>query len=141
VTERTTVAAALTLLAALTGCDTGPVHACPAIGWTNQLVVELAPDWRPVEGGTVHLECPSACGVALSSAGAVGPVDEVSAPLSGSAASLLLDMTAPDSVVVTVLGADGAALAELDADLDWTRVGGSAECGGPVRATLTVPAP
>ncbi len=34
-----------------------------------------------------------------------------------------------------------AVLAELTAHLERVRVGGSAECGGPHEATLTVPAP
>jgi hypothetical protein len=43
--------------------------------------------------------------------------------------------------VVTVLGPDGAVVAEVDAVLAWVRVGGSAECGGPHEAAVTVPAP
>ena len=50
-------------------------------------------------------------------------------------------MVVPETVDVTVLGPDGAVLAELTADPEWERVGGSAECGGPMAATVTVPAP
>ena len=50
-------------------------------------------------------------------------------------------MTTPDSVVVTVLGPDGATLADLETDLDWRRVGGTEECGGPMTASVVVPAP
>ena len=50
-------------------------------------------------------------------------------------------MVSPETVAVAVLGPDGAVLAELTADLEWARVGGSAECGGPHEATVTVPAP
>ena len=39
------------------------------------------------------------------------------------------------------IGPDGGVLAGLSADLDWQRVGGSEECGGPHEATVTVPAP
>jgi hypothetical protein len=47
----------------------------------------------------------------------------------------------PGTVAVTVLGPDGAVLAAVDGAPDWVRVGGSAECGGPHEATVTVPAP
>jgi len=50
-------------------------------------------------------------------------------------------MATPDAVAVTVLAADGAELAGVDVELDRVRVGGSAECGGPSEATVTVPAP
>jgi hypothetical protein len=50
-------------------------------------------------------------------------------------------MTLPDSAVLTILGPDGTELAELDADLDWRRVGGTEECGGPSAASVVVPAP
>ncbi|HYO35192.1 MAG TPA: hypothetical protein VER97_03890 [Geodermatophilus sp.] len=47
----------------------------------------------------------------------------------------------PGTVEVTVLGPDGAVLAEVEADPDRVRLGGSEECGGPHEATVTVPAP
>jgi hypothetical protein len=65
----------------------------------------------------------------------------VSVPLSGRSTVVQLDMTTPDSVVVTVLGPDGATLADLETDLDWRRVGGTEECGGPMTASVVVPAP
>ena len=51
----------------------------------------------------------------------------------GGTARTGLEMTTLDSVEVTVLGHDGAVLAEIHADLDWERVGGSAECEGRTR--------
>ena len=68
-------------------------------------------------------------------------MDRLTAPLTGRSAGLSVDMAAPESVVVTVLGADGSDLAEVSADLEWHRVGGSEECGGPMETTVTVPAP
>ena len=133
--------AALALVcAAVAGCRAGPEQACPAVGWTNELTVELAPDRPAVPGGTVHVACSSPCGIGLSRTGTDEPLDELSAPLSGRSAQLQLDMTTPDSVVVTVLGPDGGQLAELDTDLDWVRVGGSAQCGSPMQASVLVPA-
>ncbi|WP_156386224.1 hypothetical protein [Arthrobacter sp. Soil764] len=40
-------------------------------------------------------------------------------------------MTAPKSATVRALNAEGDVLAERDVELTWTRVGGSAQCGGP----------
>ena len=50
-------------------------------------------------------------------------------------------MSVPDSVDVRVLGPDGSVPAGLEAGLDRVRVGGSEECGGPMEAGVTVPAP
>ena len=108
---------------ALTACGTGPT-VCPAVGWSNGLTVRLPDEWPPGEGRTVRVE------------GA-----EAATPLTGRTAAVSFPMATPDSADVTVLGPDGGVLAEVDADLDWVRVGGSAECGGPHEATVTVPAP
>jgi hypothetical protein len=40
-------------------------------------------------------------------------------------------MSSPDHVTVKVLTAAGEVLVEKDTDLEWKRVGGSAQCGGP----------
>ncbi len=108
---------------ALTACD-GVEPACPAVGWTNGLTVELAGGWPPGEGRAVRVD------------GAEGVV-----PLTGRGAAVPLPMTTPDTVAVTVLGPDGTVLTEVDADPQRVRVGGSEECGGPHEATVTVPAP
>ncbi|GAB3536755.1 hypothetical protein GCM10027403_18530 [Arthrobacter tecti] len=52
------------------------------------------------------------------------------------------DMTAPKTVTVRALDAAGNLLAEDEFALDWIRVGGSEECGGPMEAgpvTLALP--
>lgn len=38
----------------------------------------------------------------------------------------------PDHVSIKAIARDGTVLAEKEQDLVWTRVGGSAQCGGPV---------
>jgi len=116
---------------ALAGCAGEGGVACPAIGWSNGLTVELAEDWPAVDGGSVRIECSSPCGAAYPAG----------TPLTGTTAAVQVDMTTPDSVVVTVLAADETEVAEVDAALDWVRVGGSERCGGPSEATVTVPAP
>ena len=122
---------------ALAACDSGAGTVCPAIGWSNGLTVALADDWPPVEGGSLLVECSSRCGMY----GREGADDELSVPLSGPSTVVQLDMTAPDSVVLSVIGADGTEVAQHDADLEWVRVGGSEECGGPHAASVVVPAP
>lgn len=112
-----TVGAAL-VLAVLTGCAQERV--CPPVGWGSTLVVELAPEWPDLVGASVRL------------------ADRDPVPLRGRAASFPLDVPRPGTVDVTVLDAQGEVLAEREADLDWRRVGGTAECGGPAEATVVV---
>ena len=123
---------ALTLGACAGGQDT----VCPAIGWGSALIVEFAEDWPEVPGG-VRIECRPEC---MSDVLEEGPPEMVESP-AGTSVTVSYVMSAPDSVAVTVVGADGTELTEVDADLDWRRVGGSEECGGPHEATVVVPAP
>ena len=131
-------ACAIAAAVAFSACAAGATTICAAIGWSNSLTVGLAAGWPPVEGGSLIVECSSRCGLAP---GPTDEPDEVSVPLSGRSTVVQLDMTTPDSVVVTVLGPDGATLADLETDLDWRRVGGTEECGGPMTASVVVPAP
>ena len=126
---------------ALTGCDGGGTRACPAIAWGNGLTVELAGDWPPEEGRSVQVSCPGACRPEALEGTPSGSIREGVAPLVGDRATVSFLMETPDEVHVAVLDPDGAVLAELTADPEWVRVGGSAECGGPHETTLTVPAP
>ncbi|MCZ2812738.1 hypothetical protein O2W15_14970 [Modestobacter sp. VKM Ac-2979] len=131
---------AVVLAAVWTG---GPVgQACPAIGWSNGLTVELADGWPAADA--VRVECTSPCGPVAMAPSAEEP-DAFTVPLAGGTASVPITsvpiMGAPGSVTVAVLAADGAPLGRADLDLDWVRVGGSAECGGPHEATATVPVP
>jgi hypothetical protein len=129
-------AAAAALL--FSACAANGTTVCPAIGWSNTLTVGLADGWPDVAGGTLTVECSSRCGLMLGSTEAA---DQVTVPLTGRSTVVQLDMTTPDSAVLTVLGTDGTALGGLDADLDWRRVGGSEECGGPSAASVVLPAP
>ena len=126
---------------ALAGCDGGVGRACPAVAWGNALTVELADDWLPGESRSVRVGCPEACGLPGLEGTPSGPIHEGVAPLTGDRATVSFVLETPDEVDLAVLGSDGAVLAELTADLEWVRVGGSAECGGPHSATVTVPAP
>jgi hypothetical protein len=42
-----------------------------------------------------------------------------------------VNLNSPDHVTAKALTATGAVLMEKEADLEWKRVGGSAQCGGP----------
>jgi hypothetical protein len=131
-------ACAVAATLALSACAVGASTVCPAIGWSNTLTVRLADDWPPVDGGTLLVECSSRCGL---HAAPTDEPDELSVPLTGTSTVVQLDMTSPDSVVLTVLGPDGTELAQVGTDLDWRRVGGTEECGGPSAASVLVPAP
>lgn len=126
---------------ALGACAGSAPVVCPAVGWSNAVIVTLADDWPPVEGGSLTVDCSPMCGWAVVQDGPLAEQDQVSLPLDGPTAVLHLDMSAPRSVSIRVLGPDGGELAELDTDLDWRRIGGSAACGGPMEAPVTVPAP
>ena len=121
---------------ALAACDGGG-RACPAIGWSNLVTVEVAGPWPEGEGRSVRLDCGTPCDPSLPS----GAPSVATAPVQGAVAQVVLGMVTPETVDVTVLGPDGGVLAGLSADLEWERVGGSEQCGGPHEATVTVPAP
>ncbi|PWW24497.1 hypothetical protein JD79_03681 [Geodermatophilus normandii] len=138
---------ALTPLAVvlLAGCAGGaggsgePV--CPAVAWTSALRVEVTGTWEGPAPASVRVECAPSCGTSVRLEQDPGPVRAVTAPLTGTTASVTVGTQAAESAVVTVLAADGSALASADTGLRWARTGGSAECGGPMTATVAVPAP
>jgi hypothetical protein len=131
-----TLSGALLLVAA--GCgDTAGGTVCPAIGYSDGLTVRLADGWPPGAGRSVTVTCDEPCGP--GDLGGGPRARSVSASVLGSEATLTISGQ-PASVIVTVVE-NGAVVARADADLDWRRVGGSAECGGPEAATATVPAP
>jgi hypothetical protein len=131
-----TLTGALLLGTAACG-DDGADTVCPAIGWLDALTVRLADHWPPDDQRSLLVTCPEPCGPPGLD-GRPGS-RRLAAPVPGSVASLTTSAR-PDSVVVSVLE-DGAVVIEREFGLDWRRVGGSAECGGPGAATVTVPAP
>lgn len=120
------------LLASRWGAGAG---ACPAVAWSNTLTIELGAD-RPA-AHAVRVDCPTPCGLVLGTPDD-GP-DTHTRPLARGDTTVSFEMAAPDSVTATVLAADGAVLTVAELDLDWVRVGGSTECGGPAEARATVP--
>lgn len=45
--------------------------------------------------------------------------------------SFVVNTSSPNRVTARALSAAGEVLIEKDADLEWRRMGGSAQCGGP----------
>jgi hypothetical protein len=117
----------------------GPDVACPAIGWGSSVRVELTGDWSAQPVGVVELECSTPCERLAVLDEVTGEpvqlheaVDPLSWPVFGER---------PGSAVATVLAPDGSELARVESQLEFERVGGTEECGGPMRATVTGPAP
>lgn len=146
------------------GCST----ACPAIGWVNSVTVELAGDLSRVD--SVQLCADGACSELRPEPGTAAPRIVVTTPLDASVPftpeaqlspeaqptmapfyaekidadtwRFTVNMSSPDHVTAKALSATGEVLAVKEADLDWKRVGSSAQCGGPSEASpveLTVP--
>ncbi|WP_369137928.1 hypothetical protein [Modestobacter versicolor] len=114
--------------------------ACPAIGWGSSVRVELAGDWSAQPVGAVELVCSPSCELPLV-------LDEVTgepASLQAGAEPLVWPVLLgeqPGSAVATVRATDGTVLARAASALDFQRVGGTEECGGPLEAIVRVPAP
>ena len=131
---------ATALVPTLTACGSGPMggdagRVCPAVDYGRTLIVRLTGDWPAVEGRTVVARCSSPCGAVQ-----LGREDlalEVTGALVGSTAHLAT-MATPDFVRVTVVEPDGHQTG-IDTALDWERVGGTEECGGPMEAEVSVP--
>ena len=135
---------------ALSGCAV----ACPAIGWINAVNVEL-------DGNVDDVAAVELCvdGVCAESAPVLRGTDEplvlmTALPEDASTAvpsespllfssenidertwRISFPTQAPDSVTIRAVSATGAVLAQLDATLEWQRVGGSEQCGGPLEGT------
>ncbi len=124
--------AGLVSVMGLTGCVP---FACPAIGWSNTLTIQLDGDTSAVD--QVQLCTDEGC----------APSDDVdpSGPLGwitvesndGDSWMFSVGMTSMEKVTVRTLAADGTVLADTEVNPEWVRTGGSAQCGGPSEATVT----
>jgi hypothetical protein len=148
----------LAVCAPVAGCST----ACPAIGWVNSVTVELTGDVSQV--ATVQLCADGACSELRPEPRTAEPRIVVTTPLDPTARvtrqappamapfyaeridagtwRFTVNMSSPDHVTARVLTSAGEVLIEKDTDLEWKRVGGSAQCGGPSEAPpleLTMP--
>jgi hypothetical protein len=151
---------AVALLGILTSgtaaCSTPNV--CPAIGWSNSATVILDGEVEAVhvvefcdEGSCSVLPSEAPRGSMKSLSPAPGPTAGAPVPTATAAPPQIhrqyigrkVDgrtwqfsalMSSPERVTVRALSANGEVLAERDVDLEWKRIGGSAECGGPATA-------
>lgn len=124
--------AVLMAAAGLIGCGQ-PV--CPAIGWLNALTVQLDGDTSAVDHVQLCTEAGCAPADDVDPAGPLGPISVTDH--AGDTWTFSVD-TLPETFTVRALAADGQALADFEVTPDWVRVGGSARCGGPREATVTV---
>lgn len=153
---------AVVLLMAVGVPSAGCTNACPAIGWVNSVTVELSGDVSRVD--SVQLCADGRCSELSPEPGTAaprvvetmppGPTAPVTKPATPVMApfyaarvdagtwSFTVNMSSPNHVTARALSVAGEVLVEKDADLEWKRVGGSAQCGGPSETPpiqLTVP--
>lgn len=114
--------AAVLLFATLTGCSS----ACTAIGYLYSVEVLVTGEFAALEA-CVDGDCVSSADAtsANSLMFAVSPDGDGSWTV-GSFTST------PDRLTLRALDDAGALLAEDSYDLEWTRTGGSEQCGGPM---------
>ncbi|ODT25894.1 MAG: hypothetical protein ABS64_00625 [Microbacterium sp. SCN 69-37] len=117
----------------LTGCVS---FACSAIGWSNTLTVQVDGDTRAVD--QVQLCTDAGCAPAddLDPSGPLGWITIESND--GDSWTFSVGMTSVEQITVRTLAADGTVLSDTEVIPEWVRVGGSAQCGGPSEATVTV---
>jgi hypothetical protein len=141
------VAGALAVVAP--GCAS-PGVACPAIAWADEARIRLTGSAEAVARVTwVRLCDDIACSRSAEDprdpdADGLPPLGLAYESLSTGPDSwtVRLVMATPDRVTLTAFAVDATVLAEADADLAWTRIGGSPECGGPAvsnRVELPIP--
>jgi hypothetical protein len=149
--------AALALTPFLAGCSSfeGFGNVCPAIAWFDTVDVELTglgekvTDLEVCVDGVCSVLGPGSSNWAPVELSESPTLDDFNAPtptqshtISRYSASQIDDdtweisfeMGSPDHATVRALSATGAVLGERDAELEWTRVGGSGRCGRPTEA-------
>ncbi|SFT70147.1 hypothetical protein [Arthrobacter sp. ov118] len=137
---------AVVLMAAalqVTACGVNDV-VCPAVGWVTTITVRLEGDLTAVND--VQLCTPEGCSVtnptspqnASPKSAVPSSADDRSlapSPFIASKASIntwlfTVSGPLPDEVTTHVSAKDGTLIAQQHSHLEWTRVGGSEQCGG-----------
>lgn len=164
----TLMAAAVALPLTLVLASCASPNVCPAIAWSNSLTVSLngavesvdvvefcventcsvpaprpAPSTSRVPGATPEAGAvpPRSPEVATSSDSPKGPSPFIASKADDRTWRFQLMMLTPEMAVIRARTAEGQVLAEREVPLQWTRVGGSGQCGGPSTAapvSLTV---
>lgn len=164
------LAGALLLSVALAGCTLLTPGVCPAIAWFNHATVNLTGNAGDVASMELCLDGECAASTAVQrlpderlrlatlepielqtfspDPGVASPVPTAVPPIFSitrtdeSTWRIAWDMAAPETVTIRALSSAGDVLVEREVALDWRRVGGSEECGGPSEAgpiTFDVP--
>lgn len=138
--------AAGTLAVTAAGCAPGGV-VCPAIGWTNEAEVRTTGDAEAVARVAWvrwcdDLACSRSAEEPRDPDASATALEHVAVADGPGTWTVRLSMSAPEAVTLTAFAADGTALTTADVALEWTRVGGSAQCGGPaVAGPVDLPIP
>lgn len=144
--RRTHLSAALLCLAAaplLSGCSE-IIGACSAVGWTNTVDVQFTASPEAIAsvqtvevcGAGTCWEAPRPLATPTTPAGASEAYEGPTLEVTETRWTLPLDMETPESITVTARSGDGTVLGTADSDVNWTRVGGTARCGGPAHAGI-----
>jgi hypothetical protein len=127
------ISAAALLAGALSLTACSPPVACTDVGWSNRIRVTVTGDTAAVDrlDYCAGFDCT--------------PVPNTPPPTTpshtGDIWTLYIDMTTPRLVHISALDASGAELATREFRLDWKRVGGTPECGGPELARISLDIP
>ncbi|MGO2749804.1 MAG: hypothetical protein ACTIA6_07105 [Pseudoclavibacter sp.] len=144
--RKTQLSAAILGLAAvplLAGCSE-IIGACPAVGWTNTVDVQFTGpaetiasiETMEVCGAGTCWEAPRPLATPTTPPGATEAYEGPTIEVTDTRWTLPLDMDTPESLTITARSGDGTVLGSAESDVDWTRVGGTARCGGPEHAGI-----
>lgn len=124
----------VSLLFPVAGC----ANTCTAIGWFDELEVEVTGD----SAGTVdRLEVcfEGSCYSGRASDPEESPqLEVVTVEKTGTGWTVSTSMQTPEIIQLSAYSASGELLAEHEVDLSWKRVGGTARCGGPHEAKTSI---
>ncbi|GAA4159512.1 hypothetical protein GCM10022286_14040 [Gryllotalpicola daejeonensis] len=130
-------AAVVLIVGTLAGCAAWRPTMCSAVGWTNQVRVHVVGDTAQVDDVTF-----------CAGTDCTPPPPPTPAPNTtylttrdGDEWTLITDMQTPNTGHLAAYDETGARLIDQQVALRWVRVGGSAECGGPERADVTLHLP
>ncbi|WP_156786359.1 hypothetical protein [Microterricola viridarii] len=153
---------ALLLSVALSGCTLVTPGVCPAIAWFNRATVNLtgnvddvaalefcidgmcaaSTDVQPLPDEPLPLTTLEPIDLQTFSPAPreASPLPTAVPPIfsfirtNESTWRIALDMAAPETATIRALSSTGDVLVEHEVALDWRRVGGSEQCGGPSEA-------
>jgi hypothetical protein len=117
----------------------GCTSACPAVGWFDELKIEIT---GSSAGAVDRLEvcfagsCYSGGSVEPGESGST--LETVAVTKTGTGWTLTTPMQTPDTIRLRAFSVSGHLLAEHEVDLRWKRVGGSVRCGGPHEANTSI---